>query len=128
MIREDKELLLVDLCARLPYGVLLNVILKDKYDQIVSRDIDLTEYNLSYITKESHWIEYKPYLRPMSSMTEEERKKMVKLHVDDRCYSQIEQCDANCIDFYNSHHLDYRGLIKKGLALEAPKGMYKLAM
>jgi hypothetical protein len=68
--------------------------------------------------------EVKPYLRPMSSMTEEERDEFVKLHIDDRLEGKIELCDASCVDFYNSHHLDYRGLIEKGLALEAPEGMY----
>ena len=132
MTKEDKELLLKDLCARLPYGVILNVTLKDKYDEIVNRDIELTEYNIGYITKGSHWIEYKPYLRPMSSMTEEERKEYHKTFFYHERYDNEHKTGQNCsitfetYDWLNKHHFDYRGLIEKGLALEAPEGMYKI--
>lgn len=121
MSKEDKELLLKDLCARLPYGVILNVTLMDKYDEIVNRDIELTEYNIGYIKKGSHWAEYKPYLCPMSSMTDEEIECMEELS-----YFKCTLGHAiDKIDFCLKHHLDYRGLIEKGLALEAPEGMYK---
>ena len=62
-----------------------------------------------------------PYLRPMSNMTEEEKK----------VYKEISVClcgeivAKTMIDWLNEHHFDYRGLIEKGLALEAPEGMYK---
>ena len=58
-------------------------------------------------------IEIKPYLRPMSSMTEEERKEL----------SYYEN-PVQITDFYYSHHIDCRFIIEKGLALEAPEGMY----
>ena len=60
--------------------------------------------------------DFKPYLRPMSSMTEEEKKKYNKL----LCW----RSPKTVFDWLNGHHFDYRGLIKKGLALEAPKEMY----
>ena len=70
----------------------------------------------------------------MSNMTEEERK-----YISDRCGFSISGPIGNewalimpvlaadwLVDFYNEHHLDHRGLIPMGLALEAPEGMYKL--
>ena len=67
----------------------------------------------------------KPYLRPMSSMTEEEKAQMKKLWFDNnrvifldpkeiRCYRFY---DSNVVDWLNAHHFDYRGLIEKGLAI-----------
>ena len=120
MTKEDKELLLKDLCARLPYEVILSVTLKDKYDEIVTRDIQLSDGNLTYITRPSHWREYKPYLRPMSSMTEEE-----KIEYGDRCYFTLDCISGNqqyyfneLYDWLNAHHFDFMGLIPKNLAIE----------
>ena len=75
----------------------------------------------------------------MSSMTEEEKKELLQISnfdsdVDDICYDSICYIErtsiditdiANFISWLNVHHFDYRGLIEKGLALEAPNGMYK---
>jgi len=131
MTQEDEDLLLKDLCARLPYGVILSVTLKDKYDDIVNRNIELTEYNLGYITKASNWQKYKPYLRPMSSMTEEESNEY-RMFID-YSYNDFTSESTPCVyidkineylDWLNVHHFDYRGLIDKGLAIEAPEGMY----
>lgn len=81
--------------------------------------------------------ETKPYLRPMSSMTKEEKKELKELHFyytdghivndEDKDFKPIIVDEMHCvciIDWLNAHHFDYRGLIEKGLALEAPKGMY----
>jgi len=115
MTHEEKDLLLKDLCARLPYRVILNVTLKDKYDEIVNRNIELTDDNLTYITRDSHWIMYKPYLRPMSSMTKEERKKYAKLLFAD--LGGVYEDYYKALDYLHSIHVDYRGLIEKGLAI-----------
>lgn len=105
MIQEEKDLLLKDLCARLPYGVKIqNTISKDVYNL----------FEMMYCLPVALATNFRPYLRPMSSMTEEEKRQ------EDNTVMMFLQ------DFYNSRHLDYRGLIEKGLALEAPKGMYKL--
>ena len=68
--------------------------------------------------------ELKPYLRPMLSMTEEEKEEYNKTEnlslFDLHHYPTIKS-----FDWLNAHHFDYRGLIEKGLALEAPEGMYK---
>ena len=116
MKKEDKELLLKDLCARLPYSVILNVTLKDKYDEIVNRNIKLTDDNLTYITRDSHWRTYKPYLRPMSSMTEEEVNEFTQFDI----YANGKYVMPNyeVIDWLNKYHFDYRGLISMGLAIE----------
>ena len=85
-----------------------------------------------------------PYLRPMSSMTEEEREELEHLSEEyfgkaldkqiqeslsssNRNESKILECIASSVivDWLNAHHFDFRGLIEKGLALEAPEGMYK---
>jgi len=119
MKKEDKELLLKDLCARLPYSVILNVTLKDKYDEIVNRNIKLTDDNLTYITRDSHWMTYKPYLRPMSSMTEEEVNEFTQFDI----YADGKYVMPNyeVIDWLNKYHFDYRGLIPMGLAIKVTK-------
>ena len=107
MTQEEKQLLLVDLCARLPYGV----VVKDRNGvHVLTRGN--TELGTEYI---------KPYLRPMSSMTEEETDEFILisdtvLWLGDKrstCILSLEQ-----MDWLNSHHFDYRGLIEKGLAIE----------
>ena len=80
-----------------------------------------TELKIGHINRlQNDDIELKPYLRPMSSMTEEEEKEFqeIKLsyHFDEDSYILL--------DWLNAHHFDYRGLIEKGLALEAKEGMY----
>ena len=68
----------------------------------------------------------KPYLRPMSSMTAEENieyQKRVKVIQDiDRTLHWCQTIES--VDWLNEHHFDYRGLIEKGFALEAPEYMY----
>ena len=68
MEKEDKELLQQDLCARLPYGVYVN------YKNVENKEgiIMLNPYNIQHIYS-GWWKKYKPYLRPMSSMTEDEK-------------------------------------------------------
>ena len=128
MTHEDKELLLQDLCARLPYGVMCNIGLKyplqlqrifvDRLDGIL---LDFYEDGDDY---QVYLSEVKPYLRPMSiPWTEEEAEEFAEFDV----YADGDYIIPNyqAIEWLNKHHLDYRGLIEKGLALEAPEGMYK---
>jgi hypothetical protein len=127
MTQEYKELLLRDLYARLPYGV---IVLKNKdlyRIRGVKDDFVIIKERAVYGEKEfiTKIETVKPYLRPMSSMTEEEYKESKSLnewtHLDDG----TEVPCMNYVDWLNAHHFDYRGLIEKGLALEAPKDMYK---
>lgn len=117
----DKQLLLKDLCARLPYGVI--VAYKSRENE---GHIKLGYGNIGYVFEIGRgWWEYcKPYLRPMSSMTEEERRDWSgKVLLSKAVFS--DKMDV-LYDFCNAHHLDYRGLISKSLALPAPDGMYNV--
>lgn len=127
MTQEQKELLLKDLCARLPYGV------KIKFDSIKETVFTISE--LGYLFGSNHDII--PYLRPMESMTEEEKKELsillnYEFYVDDdfglvaeddRHRIRLELCE-DYIDWLNKKGFDYRGLIPMGLALPAKEGMY----
>ena len=117
MTQEDKELLIKDLCARLPYKV--KVCLYGK-ETCILMGIDGNEVYLD-VDSDSFRIEsIKPYFRPMSSMTEQEWKEYRDINC---CLTK--DCDAwDEIDWLNAHHFDYRGLIPMNLALEAPEGMY----
>ena len=165
MTKEDKELLLRDLCCRLPYNV------KVSHDRIpppgwmikntwIDGYLDSIEpdwskdngYNPHIICSgtECGIADVKPYLRPMSSMTKEEQTSLLDLLfdkeaklfyidkeglIDGRTTSLMKEglfypafCPIN-IELYtnwlNQHHFDYRDLISKGLALEAPSDMYE---
>lgn len=129
MTKEDKELLLKDLCARLPYGVCVHV--KGEYRNPHKVDgIDVEDGVISYfehlhLHEELITVCY-PYLRPMSSMTEEEETEYHVLCYDEWCAGGWDYHDTiSSIDWLNAHHFDYRGLIEKGLAIEALDGMYK---
>ena len=128
MNKEEKELLLKQLCARAPYGVKVHI--KDEYETpriiyIIHVEQELIGYFKGFHYDEESIENIKPYLRPISSMTEEEKKiygdLSLSIEVDDFDYD-IPNYDT--IDWFNAHHFDYRGLINKGLALEAPEGMY----
>jgi len=129
MTQEEKDLLLKDLCGRLLYGIKFGIGLGKlgKYDLV---EINTKKGKVLF----GHGLHTdletcRPYLRPMSSMTKEEKNE----------YTDIKKGECNgcvltgkgdpdteflLVDWLNSHHFDYRGLIEKGLALEAPEGMY----
>lgn len=121
MTEEEKQLLLRDLCARLPYGVRARFCdgVKEEIDDVWDIDMFSGAINADYIIDD-----VKPYLRPMDSMTEEEYKELyytIRPLYDGKPH----ESEAADIDFFNAHHFDYRGLIEKGLALESPEGIYK---
>jgi len=132
MTLEERLLVLVDVSARLPYGVCVHF-------RNTNIDEKLTEISLGEtITQARHNGRGNqglilPYLRPMSSMTEEECKELSELSATIENVSEtlpnvpyyIEVARPEQIDWLNEHHFDYRGLIEKGLALEAPADMYK---
>lgn len=159
MTQEEKQLLLIDLCARLPYGVEVNY-KENEYDIrhwkidslhtptysesgiLIDTDYDgwisFTEYKgcgMSTGSRPLHIEKNLPFLRPMSSMTEEECVELSKIRpfddeVEPWTYikTPVPLLIANIkhFDFFHSHHLDWRGLIEKGLVLPAPEGMYKI--
>lgn len=121
MKQEDKELLLKDLCARLPYGVKVQI--PDKYGGHTStiKNIDVDGYVVDDegALTEIEWA--RPYLFPMSSMTEEQKREFdISM---DMGYAAAYNAEINCanrmIDFFHKHHIDYRGLIPMGLAIDA---------
>lgn len=140
MTNEEKELLLKDLCARLPYGVKLDFYSAATDEHIVCTLLGIEpEGDKPVIAKvdcgafmfpQEH---IKPYLRPISSMTEkenEELKYVIELELQalesEEGHNTVSAATAAFeVDFYNKHHFDYRGLIPMGLALEAPEDMYK---
>lgn len=130
MAQENKELLFKDLSTRLPYRTMVkcNTDYHHEFDERLS---------VVHLMNFYQW-EIKPYLRPMSSMTEDEKKELKELHFyytdnhivndEDKDFKPIIVDEVHCfyiIDWLNAHHFDYRGLIDKGLALKAPEDMYE---
>lgn len=147
MSDNERELLFLDLCARLPYDVYVYVeidydvdyefhseyntvdfpawILEANTDEktlhlvLCDENDDKNEYFQEQF--DNQWVdisEVKPYLRPLSDMTEMES---VFYNVKFLFIKAVEQ-----IDWLNKHHFDYRGLIEKGLAIAAPKEIYNI--
>ena len=143
---KDKQLVLKDLCARLPYGVKAQVLGWDEEKgevevplKIYSINTDgyvyfkTNDYDVNYLPVE----DVRPFLRPMSSMTEEEHNEWFNY------YHEIELKEAKStgdylkaailgesasIDWLNKNMFDFRGLIPEGLAEIAPEGMYELKL
>lgn len=144
MTQEEKDLLLKDLCARLPYGVKATTTLNGWSDAYIVTGYNGDKIYLDcpvYGEGNDEWdIEsVKPYLRPMFSMTDEEvnflfehlpydftRIYSGEFDLEDIHFRQNISIDdmAFLLDCLNKWHFDYRGLIEKGLAIEAPEGMY----
>lgn len=137
MTQEEKQILLKNLCARLPYGIKC----KDQYGEYI--DVNLYNAHIEHLIDQILSGVVQMVLRPMSSMTEEEKKELseryawkiksswieIKYHSDgywdNDIYCPTEEY-LNLFDWLNAHHFDYCGLIEKGLALEAPEEMYKI--
>ena len=132
--QKEKELLLNVLKDGLPYGLQLKITDINKFTfngELCVLSKNWCRLNIADPVKRAkvknqtiplNSIYIKPYLRSMSSMTEEEVDEFTQFDV----YANGEYIMPNyeVIDWLNAHHFDYRGLIKKGLALEASKGMY----
>lgn len=155
MKKEDRELLIKELCGRLPYGV--KIALKNNggyhHENIAKKgDVTIDElkgfsgtYFSIFHKNPNEWDWYdddidvediKPYLFPISSMTEEQKKEISKRYNLHTCYGFIEITDHTCgcyeddnschlqdylwlVDWFNKNHFDYRGLIQKGIAIDA---------
>ena len=131
MTKEDKELLFQDLCARLPYHVRLKVWLKEGPTEEGFLDL---EHNYEDVLRAAFYYndikDIKPYLRPMLSMTEEEKKDFLHLTnwdendlIDIIKYPHMYEftISIKAFDWLNKNHFDYRGLIPKKLAIEVNK-------
>lgn len=141
MTQEEKELLLKDLSARSLNKPKVKVLSFWNEDKGVEEDIVDSVYcvmpdgyiNTETINSDISLDNIVLYLRPMSSMTDEE-----KVEIQDLYHQNTQEVfkdpseirgyrfyDISVVDWLNAHHFDYRGLIPMGLALEAPEGMYK---
>ena len=130
MTDEERKLMEADLCGRIPYGVKVHVyggsdsILAsvDWWDEVALKDGTTTLYPLEDV---------KPYLRPMSDMTDEERDAFRNLggvmshNVNNDTWALC-AFSPEAYDWLNKYHFDYRNLIPKGLALVGTKEMYGL--
>lgn len=126
MTKEKKKVLLVNLCTRLPYGV--KVLYKGQVREIqhiepLYNELKLLETSFNYTIGIE---DIKPYLRSLSNMTKEEEKEYCNLKAKFIYRGQYLITDVyELFVWLNKNHFDYCGLIEIGLALEAPKGMYK---
>ena len=140
MTQEDKELLLKDLCARLPYNPLISIN-GERYrmEEISNALIGINTYKITVNGCDiEHW-NIKPYLLPMSSMTDEMLEELnangffkyrdtianvshleSNGKVSEEIYTYIDIENISFLmEFFYSHHIDFRGLIPKGLAIDA---------
>ena len=120
MTQEDKELLLKDLCARLPYGVRVTTTNPAVEFGVIS-GVSI-ENKISVRTKHADIVfactEVKPYLFPLSSMTKEQYSEFTDMgySVTERWWSMA---NYHQLDWFHKNHFDYKGLIDKGLAIDA---------
>ena len=122
MTREQEDLLWKDLCTRLPYRVKFKV----KYQDDTWRVLVIYKYGKIYVIGaggypiEVNLTDCQPYLFPLSSMTEEQK---MFLKQQNWCIaastSGTVETTVEGIDWLNKNHFDYRGLIEKGLAIDA---------
>ena len=116
MTQEDKELLLKDLCARLPYEVKVNNEIQGNFviygvceNYIFARTTTIhADFRIENI---------KPYLFPLSSMTKEQEDEYQ--YITERWMFDSLYSISDSTDWLNKNHFDYRGLIEKGLAIDA---------
>lgn len=132
MTQEDKELLLKDLCSRLPYGVIVNAHYKDgdgwknndrKLLGVYQHDGQVYLDGV-YTTIDN----VKPYLRPLFSMTEEEQFQLGKL-LGAASYNMLKENYSSLkelLEYVYKNHIDLFGLIPMGFAVEASEGMYNI--
>ena len=136
MIQEERNTMLVALAPYIPHKVMVEY----DYGDGVKRS---TEFHGNYYyllsTGNLQWKDFKPYLRSIDTMTEEEKMELKSQHVEDekeycKILKRLEDGDKtanglaipyHAVDWCNKNKFDYRGLIEKGLAIEAPKDLYR---
>ena len=116
MTQEDKQLVLKDLCARLPYGVKVeSVFINTDTKKRKSCGIEVFDATCILMIRDGFG-EFKPYLFPLSSMTEKQEEEYNDLNSNELCcFPHTEEA----LDYLIKNHFDYRGLIPRGLAIDA---------
>ena len=127
MTQEEKDLLLKDLCARLPYKLIVQIDdcgiwdLRgiDHDDSAELRDRVIVWHGKNYPSSKSSFpiIDCKPYLFPFSSMTMEQKREYQ--YITERWMYNSSYSISDSTDWLNKNHFDYRGLIERGLAIDA---------
>ena len=127
MTQENRELLIKDLCSRLPYKPIVqidgcgiwNLRGIDHDDSTELRDSVIVWKGKNYPSSKNSFpiINCKPYLFPLSSMTEVQKNEYQ--HITERWMYDSSYSISDSLDWLNKNHFDYRGLIGKGLAINA---------
>ena len=120
MTQEHNELLLIDICARLPYKVKISIpeLANNKEQVETLNEIFNGKDNLYHVNDSGILIEYiKPYLFPLSSMTNEQKHEYQ--YITERWMYDSSYSISDSTDWLNKNHFDYRGLIESGLAIDA---------
>lgn len=136
MKQEDNNLLVEDILGRLPYNLIVNVCGTEGYDRkLLSLEKRRTQNEFlaviacedeDYVPMTMRMSNIKPYLRSMLRMTEEERTEYNGFFHEKPRDFITPSIAVKMFKWLNMHHFDYRGLIEKGLAIEAPKDMYSI--
>lgn len=145
MKNEEKELLVKDLCGRLQHGVMLNVTFHNDTDEyanaftmvgIMESEVliepEYDEESMGMMDTRPIRIpieDVRPYLRPLSDMTDDEKVELDKIKENHRYISDksgISLLIPSYVDWLNAHHFDYNGLIEHGLAIKETKTFYNL--
>ena len=125
---EERELLLRDLFARVPYGVKVHVVGDGFYDEREPYDTELTvkSHCLLGDMRTDGSLDVRPYLRPLDDMTDDERKVLEEKNLCIAVCTEAVMTTADGFRWLNEKKFDLNGLIPLGLAYVAPKNMYKL--
>lgn len=119
MTQNEKDLLLKDLCSRLPYGVKAEILNEENE----RKQVVVSYGNICYIPELGNWWwkECKPYLFPLSSMTDEQKEEYVSLQqrVIYNSRGLVNSDVMKYTDWCYKHHIDINGLIPKGWANDA---------
>lgn len=125
LTNDERKEILIALCGYFPYGVIVEV---EGYDRSKLKGIDngtvSTERGINYPSRL-----VKPFLRPMESMTTEEAAAYtatMQVKEVGREKSMTQFKTSQTFDYLDRNFFDYRGLIPRGMAFEAKKGMYNL--
>ena len=141
MTQDEKQILMIDLCGRLSYGVkCIDITPLEQFQDKNLWEIDRIRADVMELGVSNCYVCYgnyasihniKPYLFPISSLTEKQKEEyhhiVNYISPDDTnnwaegefIYVDKANYFEELLHFYNKYHIDYRGLIEKGLAIDA---------